>query len=211
MIKTAPFEKYADEYDAWYDKYPAVFASEVEALREMLPPGNSHGIEIGLGTGRFTIALGIKEGIEPAEAMRKIAQERGIEVMDAAAENLPYKDLHFDFVLMATCVTYLSDVCRAFREANRVLKKGGSLIVGVIDKDGKIGKYYESKREKGKFTKQAVFYSVDKVVEELKEAGFGKMEFLQTLFDELDEIKELQPAKPGYGEGSYVVIKAIKK
>lgn len=211
MLKISPFEKYADEYDAWYDKYSAVFISETEALRAMLPPGNSHGIEVGLGTGRFSVALGIKEGVEPAAAMRAIAQERGIEVMNAKAENLPYKDMHFDFVLMASCVTYLADIKKAFNEANRVLKKDGSIIVGVIDKNGKIGQLYESRRNSGKFNKYAVFYTIEKITDELKDAGFGKMEFLQTLFKNLDEIKDPEFAKSGYGEGSYVVIKAVKR
>src|ERR1035437_9509865 len=201
-LKIHPFETHSTEYDEWFDNYPSVFDSEVEALRDMLPPGESHGIEIGLGTGRFSIALGIKEGIEPAFAMRNIARIRGIEVMDAVAEDLPYKDLHFDFMLMASCVSYFYDVQSAFQEANRVLKRGGSLIIGFIEKESLIGKFYEEKRQKSTFYKQATFYSVSKIISELKSAGFNKLEFSQTLFQNLDEIKELELAKPGYGEGS---------
>ncbi|HTL82509.1 MAG TPA: class I SAM-dependent methyltransferase [Bacteroidia bacterium] len=211
MIKTEIFEKHVVEYDKWFDKYSAVFQSEVEALRQMLPSGESHGIEVGLGTGRFAKALGIKEGIEPSEALRELAAERGIEVMDAVAEELPYKDLRFDFVLMASCINYLEDPERAFREAFRVLKHDGVLIVGSIEKDSIIGSSYESKRGKSIFYRQAVFYSTDKLVERLREAGFKKFEYLQTLFNPLDRITSPEAAKQGYGEGSYVVIKAIKK
>jgi ubiquinone/menaquinone biosynthesis C-methylase UbiE len=210
-LKTAPFEEKSMEYDDWFDQHPYVFESEVEALREMLPPGESHGIEVGLGTGRFSVALGIKEGVEPAFGMRIMALSRGIEVMDAVAEKLPYKDLRFDFVLMASCISYFYDMPSAFKEANRVLKKGGSLVIGFIDKNSIIGKYYEQKRKGSTFYKQATFYDMDKVITELHIAGFKDLEFSQTLFSELDEITELEPALPGYGEGSFIVIKAIKK
>jgi hypothetical protein len=45
----------------------------------------------------------------------------------------------------------------------------------------------------------------------LKEAGFKEFEYNQTLFGGLDEIKEVQLPKQGYGQGSFVVVKAIKK
>lgn len=211
MLKTTPFETHAEEYDAWYDKYPAVFKSEVEALRAALPVGDLHGIEVGLGTGRFSLALGIKEGIEPADAMRQIAISRGIDVINAQAERLPYKDLHFDFVLMATCISYFEELRPPFLEANRVLKHGGTFVVGFIDKSSIIGKYYEEKRQSSKFYRQAIFYTPDRVAEEIQKAGFGRIEYSQTLFKVLDDIKEFEPAQPGYGKGSFVVIKAVKK
>lgn len=211
MIKTEPFEKHAVEYDSWFDKYPAVFESEADALRAAFPIGDLHGIEVGLGTGRMALALGIKEGVEPADAMREMAIERGIEVINATAEHLPYKDLHFDFVLMSSCISYIEELHLAFREANRVLKRGGTFIVGFIAKDSIIGKYYEEKRQKSVFLKQADFYSVEKVSSELKEAGFHYLEFFQTLFKSLDEIKEVEPAQKGYDKGSFIVIKAIKR
>lgn len=211
MIKTEIFDKQAAEYDAWFDQHKAVFVSETEALRNMLPPGNSYGIEVGLGTGRFAVALGIKEGVETAEGMREVALSRGIEVMDAAAEHLPYKDLHFDFVLMVTCINHLDHPVDAFREAHRVLKHGGRLIVGTIEKNSIIGQSYEARRRQSLYYHQATFYSTEKLVERLQDAQFGHFEFSQTLFHPLDEIESVEISKPGYGEGAFVVIKAMKK
>lgn len=210
MLKIEPFETHAEEYDAWYETYPYVFQSEAEALREALPIGDIQGIEVGIGTGRFAQALGIKEGIEPARAMREMAKERGIEVIDAVAEELPYKDLRFDFVLMAACINYFDGLVPAFKEANRVLKLNGTIIVGCIDKHSPIGQYYESIRQENIFYKQATFYTVDQVSEALRASGFSGLEYTQTLFGNLNEINEFQPAEPGYGDGSFVVIKAFK-
>jgi ubiquinone/menaquinone biosynthesis C-methylase UbiE len=208
---TLVFDTHVAEYDSWYDTYTEVFQSEVEAIRGFLPPGNSRGIEVGLGTGRFAKALGIHEGVEPSGPMRELALERGLEVMDGIAELLPYKDLQFDFVLMSTCISFLQDVHAAFREAHRVLKPHGSLIVGFIEKNSLIGQYYENKRPLSTFYKTATFYSSERVIEELKIAGFKTFECVQTLFGELDDLDTFQPAEEGFGKGSFVVIRAVKK
>ena len=211
MFSTLPFETHADEYENWFDKYKVVFESEVEAIRSMLPVGKLHGVEVGLATGRFSSALGIKEGIEPALEMREMALKRGIDVKDAIAEKLPYDNLQYDFVLMVSCVSYFTNIELAFREANRVLKESGTLIVGFIDKNSIIGKFYEERRQKSVFYKQATFYTPEQIKKELSTAGFGAFTFSQTLFENLDEIKELEPSIPGYGKGSFVVVKAIKE
>lgn len=211
MIQTLPFNEHVAEYEEWYEKYPFVFQSEVEVIRDLLPVGNNiRGIEVALGTGRFSQDLGIKEGIEPSPNMRALAVKRGIEVMSAYAENLPYRDMQFDFVLMAFCISYFEDLAAAFKEAKRVLKNGGALIVGFIDKDSLIGKLYEQRKPDSVFYKNANFYSVKRIVSELKKLRLKDLQFAQTLFHPLDEIKEFEPAKSGYGEGSFVVIKVIK-
>ena len=67
MKKDFSFDSHVAEYEQWFDDHSFVFKSEVEALRAMLPRGDSlSGIEVALGTGRFCEALGIKEGVEPS-------------------------------------------------------------------------------------------------------------------------------------------------
>lgn len=211
MLNTRVFEEHAAEYDHWYNDYPQVFASEVEALRTFLPTGNNLGIEVGLGTGRFAQALGIKEGVEPVEALRKMAVERGIEVMDGIAERLPYKDMRFDFVLMASCVSYLASIPIAFGEAYRVLKPGGTIIVGFIEKNSVIGRAYEAKRQQSTFYKTAIFYTAESISDALKEAGFKNLRYAQTLFHPLESIKVTEPVQSGHGQGSFIVVSATKQ
>ncbi|HEX6848539.1 MAG TPA: class I SAM-dependent methyltransferase [Chitinophagaceae bacterium] len=211
MITTLPFNGHVADYEAWFEKYPFVFQSEVEAIRDMLPEGsNLYAIEIGAGTGRFAKELGIREGIEPAANMRALALKRGINVLAGEADHLPFEDMKYDFVLMAFCISYFENLQKAFKESYRVLKNGGSLIVGFVDKASTIGKSYEEKRSQSVFYREARFYSTKTVATELRKAGFKDLDFSQTLFHALDYIKEFEPAEPGFGKGSFIVIRAIK-
>lgn len=206
------FNKYVDEYEEWYDKYPEVFESELAAIKEHLTklPENIRGIEVGIGTGRFAQPLGIKEGVEPSEEMGMKAVHRKIEVLKGVAENLPYGDLQFDFVLFVT-ICHLENLKQAIKQAHRVLKHKGSIIIGFLDKDQSIAEKYTERRQHSTFFRTAQFYSVAQVKKILEAKGFKNLEFNQTLFGDMDEIKEIQLPKPGYGEGSFVVVKAIKK
>ncbi len=207
-----PFREHADRYEQWFNKHESVFESELLAIREQMAklPENISGAEIGLGTGRFASRLGIVEGIEPVEAMRQKAIRRGIETMDAFAERLPYHDLHFDFLLFVT-ICYLEDAKTAFREAFRALKDGGTILVGFIDRDRPVGQEYIARKPESIFYRHARFYPAAQVEKMLKEAGFRDFEYVQTLFGKLDQIKEPQPPKEGYGDGGFVVVKATKK
>ena len=211
MIQSDIFNSHVEEYEAWYEKHNDAYLSEVDAIKEQFLklPENLQGIEVGLGTGRFAEPLGIKEGIEPAMEMAKIAMDRDIEIMKGVAEHLPYAALQFDFVLFVT-ICHLDNAKEAFAEAYRVLKNGGSIIVGFLDKDQSIAKQYENKRGRSTFFKHAIFYGVDRVENLLQEAGFRNFEYNQSLFGKLNQIKEVQAPKQGYGEGSFVVVKADK-
>lgn len=212
MVQSELFDRNVGDYEAWFARHEEVYQSEIVALREQIStlPKNIRGIEVGLGTGRFTKELGIREGIEPSESMAARARVRGIEVMDGLAENLPYADLQFDFVLFVT-ICHLRKLKMALTEAQRVLKHNGALIIGFLDKDRPIAQSYLEKRERSTFYAQADFYTVSRLDNLIKNTGFRDPEYTQTLFGCLDDIREVQLPKPGYGEGSFVVVKAMKK
>ncbi len=209
MARIEPFEKHPLQYEQWFDRHKFAYESELQAIRKLLPQ-HGNGLEIGVGSGRFAASLGIKLGLEPSRKMMEIAQGRGIEVIGGVGESLPFRDSQFDFATMVTTICFLDDVEVAFNEAYRILKPGGCLIIGFIDKGSSIGQLYQRHKNENVFYRVATFYSVDEVVSRLKKAGFKGFDFTQTIFHNLAEIKGIESVRDGYGEGSFVVVKAVK-
>ena len=209
MARIEPFEKHPLQYEQWFDKHKFAYESELQAIRKLLPQGGN-GLEIGVGSGRFAVPLGIKLGIEPSSKMMQIALRRGIEVIGGVAESLPFRNLQFDFALMVTTICFLDNVEVAFNEAYRILKPGGCLIIGFIDKDSPVGQLYQQHKDESVFYKIATFYSVDEVVSCLKKAKFNGFDFSQTIFHNLAEMEGIELVREGYGEGSFVVVRAVK-
>ncbi|HOY10186.1 MAG TPA: class I SAM-dependent methyltransferase [Candidatus Omnitrophota bacterium] len=209
-MKIQPFEEYADQYEGWFEKNYWVYQSELQAVKGLLPQ-QGNGLEVGVGSGRFAGPLGISFGVEPSPKMRMLAKARGIKVIDASGEYLPFNDFQFDFVLMVTMICFFDDINKAFRETYRILKPNSHLVIGFIDKNSPVGEIYQKHKNENEFYKLATFYSIDEVVFYLKNAGFKKFEFNQTIFKDLRKIKDIEPIKNGYGKGSFVVISALKE
>lgn len=203
------FDEYAGEYDGWFDTNYWVYQSEVQAVKRFVPQ-NGKGIEIGVGTGRFSVPFGITVGVEPSGAMAEIARKRGITVYDAKADNLPFDDSTFDFALMVTTICFLEDPLQALKEIRRILCPDGKIIIGMLDKDSPLGNEYDAKKKSSKFYQYAEFYSVNQVLEWLRISGYDHVQVLQTIFHNPEEITALEPVKEGHGEGLFVVISAQK-
>ena len=202
------FDEYTDEYDLWYDKHHNKYQSEIIALKKLIPVGKK-GIEIGVGTGRFSIPFGIRVGVEPSPNMAKLAEEKGITAINGVGESLPFHNESFDYVLMVTTVCFISDIPKAFSEAYRILKDQGKIILGIIDKNSPLGKEYEKMKMDNKFYSDAHFHSTEELTDLLKSAGFIKFDYWQTLFNTSDDA--IEDPKHGYGQGSFVVIQATKE
>ena len=209
MIELEAFDNFVLEYDKWFENHKVEYALELKAIREFLPK-EGNGIEVGAGTGRFSQPLGISLGVEPSEAMRRLATSRGVNIIAGVAETLPVEDDFYDFALLVTTVCFLEEPELAFKEVYRVLKAEGVIIVGLIDKDSKLGKKYEEKKSESKFYKNANFHTVVEIQEKLVKAGFNNIEYVQAILPD-DIIENSEPeVKQGYGEGSFVVLRAQK-
>ena len=206
--KSNIFDAYSLEYDNWFERHEIAYKSEILAIKQAIPHGKK-GIEIGVGTGRFASPFNIKYGVEPAENMALIAEERGIKVVRAMAENLPIEDETFDFALLVTTICFLHDIPKAFSEIRRILKQEGEIILAIIDKNSELGKKYEVSKSENKFYKDAQFYSTDEITTHLTQAGFTEFEYWQTLFEQNSD--QIEQPEQGFGDGSFVVIKAKKQ
>ncbi|MFO7925389.1 MAG: class I SAM-dependent methyltransferase [Halobacteriota archaeon] len=209
MPKSQPFERHTERYEEWFDAHEEAYRSEVEALRRLIPqPG--FGIEIGVGSARFAAPLGMHVGIDPASDMLSLARKRDIEVVRGVAERLPFDDGTFDTALIVTTICFVDDIAQTLAEARRILRPNGALVIGYIDKDSPVGRMYQEKQSENPFYRDAVFVSTDELVEKLEAAGFSAFESVQTIYRWPDEIDEPEPIDSGYGDGSFVGIKATR-
>lgn len=207
MRRNNPFESDASEYERWFERNDKILYSEVESIRQLMPV-SGEGIEIGVGTGIFASALGIKTGVEPSETMAIEALKKGIDVKKGVAEKLPVDDESYQFALMVTVDCFVDDVSKAFSEARRILVDNGALIVAFLDKATPLGKIYEKNKHLHKSYKDADFHSANEIVKLLEAAGFKITDSRQTVFSLENKSQEI---RDGTGEGLFAVIKAKKQ
>jgi SAM-dependent methyltransferase len=208
MPDVTVFDEHAPGYDQWFDAHEPVYQAELAALRKFVPP-TGMGIEVGVGTGRFAVPLGIKLGVDPSRRMLQIARKRGLRVCQAVGEQMPFHDRQFDLGLLVTVICFVDDVPTLFRELRRVLKTDGQLIIGFINRNSELGRMYERRKEASMFYRDARFYSVKEVASWVEEAGFGSLRFCQTLFGDPSEVatKNLE-VRDGSSDGAFVVLSA---
>ena len=201
------FDKHYKRYDVWYNKNKLAYLSELEAAKKVLPK-KGYGLEIGVGSGRFAAPLGITVGIDPSKKMVELARERGVDARLGAGEELSFKDSTFDYVAIIVTLCFVQDPEKVITESARVLKSRGKLIVGIIDKESFLGKFYQKKGSI--FYGHARFFGIEEVTQMLKVAGFSKFSYYQTVSDYPDKLCAIEKTQKGYGKGGFVVISAIK-
>lgn len=207
MPRTAPFETHHRRYDDWFVHHAAAYHSELLSVRALLP-WRGLGLAIGVGTGRFAAPLGVQIGIDPAREVLDYAKSRGITTFQAAAEALPFADNSFDYALSVTTICFVDDASAMLSEAYRVLKPDAGLVIGFIDRTSDLGQHYLAHQAENVFYRQATFYSAIEVEKLLRNTGFTEPLWLQTLSKPLDQTREIEPVRAGYGKGAFVVVKA---
>lgn len=215
--RSDPYKDQIERYDRWFERNQAAYLSELAAVKALLPEFD-RGMEVGVGTGRFSAPLGVTFGLDPSVAMMEAARRRGVTCVRGVAERLPFRDGAFDLVLMVTVDFLLSDKMAAFREMARVLAPGGAVVVGFIDGESPVGRRYQ--REKADregesdgvdgFYGEARFLAPEEMADLLKAAGFADLAFVQTLSCEPETMTEVEAPRPGWGRGSFVVVRGKK-
>jgi SAM-dependent methyltransferase len=139
---TGSIPEYYDRYlgPAWFD----IFAADL-ARRAAPNPGGDM-LEIACGTGLVTRHL--RERLDPRVrlvatdlskqmldyARSAVGERPGLEWREADATALPFGDGEFAAVACSFGVMFVPDKPRAFREARRVLRDGGTFLFNVWDR-----------------------------------------------------------------------------
>lgn len=171
----AIFDQEASEYDTWYQSNLGKFVDQVEtelAFSLFKPEGEMKILDVGCGTGNFSIKLaemgckviGIDKSEKMLEEAKRKAEMKGlnIEFLNMDVYDIELSDESFDGVFSMAAFEFIKRPKKAYDEMYRVLKKGGSLLIGTINRDSKWGELYMSEPfQENSVFKYADFKSMD--------------------------------------------------
>ncbi len=190
---TSPFDSLAESYDAWFEEEgKLIFAIEVKAFQEVLTLLPKPWLEVGVGSGRFAQALGIETGIDPSVKFLEMAKRRGITVFQARGEEQFFNKETFGTVFLIVTLCFI-DSPVVLREAHRVLKREGKIVLGLVLQESPWGKFYQVKKQEGhRFYKHTTLYSYQEVERLLTDSGFIIEKVVSTLFQRPNQVKETE-------------------
>ncbi len=124
-----PFNEASEAYDAWYwENRPALereWALVLEVAGEIVRPA----LEVGCGTGAIGAGLGFELGVDAARCALPLALQKGMLPVAADARRLPFPSNAFGTVGFFFVLEFIPEAEKALREAWRVLRQGGKLLV----------------------------------------------------------------------------------
>ncbi|WP_437766798.1 class I SAM-dependent methyltransferase [Sorangium sp. So ce281] len=165
---------YYDEFSARYEArrggrdpggyHDLVDALEVDFVRRF---GDGRDVlEVGCGTGLLLARIGAfaraARGVDLSPGMLERARERGLDVVEGSATDLPFADESFDVACSFKVLAHVEDVRRALSEMARVVRPGGHVIAefynpyslrGLVKRLGPAGAISDRTRESAVFTR----------------------------------------------------------
>ena len=107
-------------------------------------------LDVGCGTGIFAEEFNcIKIGVDPA--INLLNQGKNAFYIQACAENLPFKDNSFDFVISVTAIHNFKNLRKGLEEIKRISKK--DVALSILKRSAKIDEIKGNIRELFKITK----------------------------------------------------------
>ena len=221
--RVTDYDRIADRFDARYGLYG--YDGVGEAVRTFVGDAPVAVLEVGCGTGHWLAAVQARlkpspddidrsakalserrvlAGVDPSAPM--LARARiaapAARLIQARAEDLPWRDEAFDRVFCVNALHHFTDRNRFFAEARRVLKPGGGLLTIGKDPHGErdtwwVYDYFEETRD----IDRARFAQVKTLRGELARAGFAWAESF-----EADHIEAVHPAGPALADGADGVV-----
>lgn len=147
-------DEIARNYDGWYRTSAGCFIDYVEtrlAFELFQPDPGSRILDAGCGTGNFSIklaGLGCQvTGIDISSDMLQIAEKKNLQLPKISYRQmdlyeLDFPDCCFDGVFSMAAFEFIHEPEKAFNELYRVLKPGGRLLIGTINRDSPWGATY---------------------------------------------------------------------
>ncbi|HEY0531431.1 MAG TPA: class I SAM-dependent methyltransferase [Actinoplanes sp.] len=122
----------AGRYDAGRRLRPVDVDAWMRAARPYLPGPGGRILDLGAGTGRFTLTLARATGAtvvacEPSEAMRAVCPSRPL--VGGSAEGVPFRAGVFDAIWASQMLHHVTDRPAFTANVRRVLKPGGHLLL----------------------------------------------------------------------------------
>ncbi|MBX6772345.1 MAG: methyltransferase domain-containing protein [Chloroflexi bacterium] len=208
----APPNLFGERYDAWYDGPVGrwAFPQECAARRPLLEGLPQPWLEVGVGTGRFAAALGVRYGLDPAPAALALARRRGIAVVQARGEELPLQSHSLGALLLIVTLCFVADPLAVLREGRRVLRPDGGLVLGLVLAESPWGRWYRSLAQAGHpYYCLAHFFTREEVAGLLDAAGFVVSRERSALFQPPTEVLRDEPAREGFeGQAGFSAILA---
>jgi SAM-dependent methyltransferase len=136
------FNVSADAYLRFMGRYSEPLAAQFADLAGIR--GGQRLLDVGCGPGALTAELAGRAGpeavsaVEPSGSFVAAARERlpGVDIRQAAAEQLPFGDAAFDAALAQLVVHFMADPVAGLREMGRVTRPGGVVAACVWDHAG---------------------------------------------------------------------------
>lgn len=138
------FDKWPEKYEQWFRTPIGRLVKDYEddlILRMLKPRSGERVLDAGCGNGIFTLSLLVAgaqvDGLEISLPMLSMAKEafadypfRGVQ---GDMLSLPFPDDTFDKVVSITAIEFIHDARGAIREAFRVTKPGGCIVVATLN------------------------------------------------------------------------------
>ena len=226
------FDGFANLYDEWFMKNEKLFTSELRLFEKVL--GDIQGkklLSVGCGSGLFESYIDSSniEGVEPSEDMGKIAEKRGVKILQyGLIEDVELKEESYDIIYFNGSSSYI-DLSPAYGKCLKALKKGGKLILLDVPKESAFGfmyllaksvNSYEHEYLKGTMPElpyplglvsAGVWHTTEEKINVLKSLGIQNFSFYQTLLkNPMYTNEEPEEVVEGYQSGGYVAIIAEK-
>jgi tRNA-Thr(GGU) m(6)t(6)A37 methyltransferase TsaA len=207
------FDTLTDKYDAWYDSEDGMplYVSELSCLRPLVEDSPGPVLEIGVGTGRFAMHFPGVMGIDPSLNALKMAEKRGVKTVQGYGENLPFEDETFGCILIIVTLCFVENPLAVLREAKRVLRRDGRIILGLVPRDSLWGAFYDDKKRVGHpFYRNARFYVLNDIDDMLKEAGLKIARIRSTLLQGPGDSRRIEEPVEGNISGAGFVCIEVR-